>query len=159
MKKDNINNTENALMSQIKNSLLRQSKLIQEARAEIEDYKSDNKEVEELLISLQPPPAKTFEQYFTEPYSHSLPIALKSVFSGKKGKQIRLMIEVLKDLGLIIVIDGENSELFRAMERFFGKIGTYNSIFQTYDFRPNNAKCKKDFSETRNIIEHLLKRL
>lgn len=100
---------------------------------------------------------KIFPEYLSHEKHETLAEAIKSKFRDQKGKTIRLMIEALKDKNLLNIIDGHHSELFRAIDNFFDwNIGSYNSIFQTYDFKPGNSKCKKDFEIVLHIIENLL---
>lgn len=107
-----------------------------------------------------PQPPKTFPEFILHPDRESIAESLKATFRGKKGKSIRLMIEVLKAKALINVIDGDYAELHRAIEAYFNAdIGTYTGIFFTYHYKPDNIKCKKDFSDTMLIIENLLNTL
>lgn len=107
----------------------------------------------------QPKPVKTFDQYFASNYKEKLPQALKKAFIGKKGKDIRLMIEVLKAKGIIRFI-GTDEELFRVIELYFGgekSIGSRVGIFQSYQFNPEKAKCKKEFNDISLFIENIIK--
>jgi len=105
---------------------------------------------------------KQFNEYFISDYSEKLPHALKEAFSGKKGKEIRLMIEVLKAKGIINFI-GTDEDLFRAIESYFGgkgSIGSRVAIFQTYQFNPEKKqRHKNEFNDMCVFIENIIKEL
>jgi len=102
---------------------------------------------------------QSFEQYFLPEYRETLPRALKDAFIGKKGKVIRLMIEVLKYKGIVNLVEGEYLGFYNVMKVYFGwDIGSYTGIFQTYQYIPTKNRCLKDYSEVQDIINNALKK-
>ena len=77
-----------------------------------------------------PQPPKTFPEYILHPDRENIAEALKTTFRGEKGKSIRLMIEVLKDHGLITYENRQRQKIFDAMKLYFDwYIGRRQSIF------------------------------
>lgn len=76
------------------------------------------------------PAPMTFADHILHPDRERIAEALKTSFRNKKGKSIRLMIEVLADQLLITYENRQRKKLYNAMKPYFNwDIGTYQSIF------------------------------
>jgi hypothetical protein len=98
---------------------------------------------------------KLFSEYLQTHNRRILAEKLKIEFSTEIGMNIRRMLEVLKDKGLLSMAEGQKMEIYESLEGYFARyIGTYNSIFARNPGISKREKSKKASIEKR--IDFLL---
>ncbi|MBN1180846.1 MAG: hypothetical protein JXB49_01065 [Bacteroidales bacterium] len=98
---------------------------------------------------------KPFSAYLLYNEREKLAEQLKKGFIGEKGKSIRLMIEVLKEKGILSLSKGGWKKFYDSLKDYFDSdIGTYNSIFSRDPGKSNLEKSKKQAIEER--IDYIL---
>jgi hypothetical protein len=107
-------------------------------------FDDDNERSYELL--------KTF---FLKQYDlDSLLLGLKEAFSNEKGKDIRIIIEILKDYSILVIPDKKFKMLYDCLKEFFERnIGSYASI---NDYKNIH---RDDYKIIKVKVDDLLKRI
>ena len=109
----------------------------------------------ETTKDLKPKPVKTFSEYFLPQYRESLPEKLKNEFKTEFGKNVRLLIEVLKDRNIIAIEGRGKKGFYNAMKSYFERdIATYPAIF---DVKPEkDGNDEPEYSAIIKRVEAIL---
>lgn len=88
--------------------------------------------IQSIKNMVKPGRTKLFPEYLLMDIDDRILLAekLKCEFSTEIGKKIRLMLEVLKDRGLLLIANGDKMNIYETLKEYFDRnIGSYNSIF------------------------------
>jgi hypothetical protein len=95
---------------------------------------------------------KTFPEYLLLKEPVRLATLLKTEFNVEKGKGVRLMIDVLKDMGILTIENRKRKAIYEALKIYFDRdIGSYQGIF---DYKRD--KDKPDYESVKERIAFVL---
>lgn len=92
---------------------------------------------------------KKFEDYLHHDNKEELLEVLRTLFDGKKGKDVAVIILALQELGIIYI--GNRNELYRSMRAEFGDIGSSSGI---NDYLKKEYIMRSEIDNAKRIIEN-----
>lgn len=93
---------------------------------------------------------KKFEDYLHHDNKEKLLEVLHTLFDGKKGKDVAVILLALQELG-IIYLGGNRSEIYRSMREEFGDIGSSSGI---NDYLKKEYIMRSEIDNAKRIIEN-----
>lgn len=99
----------------------------------------------------------SFTGYLLHDNKEKLAEQLKTSFNIEIGKSIRLMIEALKEMGLLTIENRRGKSFYNALKEYFNRnIGSYQSIF---DYKLNSEIDQAENQTIRTKINYILRNL
>lgn len=123
-------------------------------------FEDEKKFIDEIKPYLRPTNTpKSFADYLQIENQEKFAKGLKHEFTTEKGVKIQILIEILKEKGIITLGNSDLSKFINAMSNYFERKIGYEAVRKAKDVTRKNIAYKADFQAITTQIERIVKEL